>query len=96
MSNQTEKDIHSTNHTWSEHFFPLLLEMMERVPRGNTFTSAKLRKAFEDQGFKPLPGFWGYAIPALRRRWLIRKTNRFCKSSIPASRGRRLPVWEKA
>lgn len=80
---------------WIRYFLPPLLEMVKKIPKGNTFTSAKLRKAFEEQGRTPNHGFWGFAISTLQRQGVIRKTKEFSWSTIPASRGRRLPVWEK-
>jgi len=77
------------------HHFPALLNMVGRIPFENKFTSARLRLEFEREGHVLHPSFWSQAIPRLVKLGLIRKTGFFGKSIIPASRGRRLIVWER-
>jgi hypothetical protein len=75
--------------------FPALLGMVRRIPYDNKFTSARLRLEFEREGHAVSPAFWSQAIPRLAKLGLIRRSGFFGKSIIPASRGRRLIVWER-
>ncbi len=72
--------------------------LIEAIPKGNTFTIAKLRKECDKMGVvnPGSPGAWGAAMLHAAKAGLIQKLQgQFVPSSYPGCHRRPVQVWER-